>query len=187
MKFYFKILAKILIICSIVTSFATGFWIISLQTPWLLAASIWFGVTLGASGAIAAALSLSQILAVRRLNIPISDETLRVHQTKVVEIMMPYERAFELCVSSFRILKGAKVMKSNQPLGYIEALTGVSWKTWGDIISFRLQALDNDHTRIEVSSRPRYALQLVDYGSNLSNVEKISKFLTEATDDPFPK
>ena len=56
----------------------------------------------------------------------------------------------------------------------------MSWKTWGYIISFEVRKIDNDRTQIKVSSRPAVSTTLVDYGSNLENVEKIISFLEKA-------
>jgi hypothetical protein len=55
----------------------------------------------------------------------------------------------------------------------------MTWKTFGDVISFEVRKIDNDRTQIKVSSRPAVRRTLVDYGKNLENMEKISSFLKE--------
>jgi hypothetical protein len=68
--------------------------------------------------------------------------------------------------------------KSQNPhLGIIEARKRMNWESWGDVILFQINIIDQEWTNIQVSSRPVYPLQIVDYGSNFDNVEKICSFL----------
>ena len=55
----------------------------------------------------------------------------------------------------------------------------MTWRTWGDVISFEVHRANDDGTRIKVSSRPALGSTLVDFGKNLQNVEQIAAFLNE--------
>jgi hypothetical protein len=121
-------------------------------------------------------LFLMQFATVRLMSYDVSEETLGVYQVRTLEMGLPYEEAFILCVASLQAVKGAKLQSEDRAEGRIEAKTGINWKTLGDDIS--IDILRSSHTmRIRVVSRPSLMTTVVDYGQNLDNVERMTGYL----------
>ncbi len=117
---------------------------------------------------------------VRQIRSGESEEALGVHHVRRVELRLPYEEAFDLCISSLNAVKKGRIRREDRPSGRIEAKAGMTWVSWGEVISFDLRRIDENRTRVEVSSRPVLRTTLVDLGKNLENVERIAGTLTFA-------
>ncbi len=100
-----------------------------------------------------------------------------VHHTRYVELRLSYGRAFDLCIESLCLFKKCKIQNEDRSEGQIVATTDMTWRTWGDVISFEIRRSNGDGIHIEVTSRPAVATTLVDFGQNLENVETIIGFL----------
>jgi hypothetical protein len=122
---------------------------------------------------------------VKRMPSGKSEEAMGVHHVRNVELRLPYDKVFNLCVESLRLITKCKIQKEDHSQGKIVAKAGMTWKTWGDIISFEVRKIDNDRTQVMVSSRPAVRTTLVDYGKNLENVERISAFLKEQSETAY--
>jgi len=169
-----------------------------------LASAIPFGISMGIfnsfqhgihSGLVAGVVSgvffgglMSVILAflhsrtVRRMPYGKSEEAMGVYHIRNVELMLPYDKAFDLCVEALSMIKNCKVQDEDRSQGKILGKAGKTWKTFGDTISFELTKIGNE-IQIEVSSRPTVPTTLVDYGKNLENVNKIEGFLKAHRED----
>jgi hypothetical protein len=97
-----------------------------------------------------------------------------------IELQLPYERAFDLCIRSLDLIGRCRVLEEDRSEGMIVARSSVNWKTWGDTISYDISRTDNDSTAVKVSSRPTSWSTLVDYGKNLENVKIIVSFLEQS-------
>ena len=102
-----------------------------------------------------------------------------VHQIREINLNVPFEKAFNLCVESVAKIKKGKLLKQDKANGIIEAKAGITWKTFGDEIKFKLKKEGEQSTLVEVSSRPWVKTTLVDYGKNLENVNIIEGYLTK--------
>lgn len=122
-------------------------------------------------------LGFDHIRAVKRMTYGISEETLGVNHIRNIELQLAYDEALDLCVASLNLIKKCNVRKKDCPSGKIIAKTSMTWKTWGDVISFDVRKIDSDKTGVEVSSRPLLRTTIIDFGRNLENVEKIVAFL----------
>ena len=71
------------------------------------------------------------------------------------------------------------ITTKDQKVGVIEANAAMSGKSWGDRITIKLQKVTDSETAIALSSRPKGAIIVVDYGKNLELIERISHLLTE--------
>jgi hypothetical protein len=100
-----------------------------------------------------------------------------VHHVRNVELRLPYDKAFDLCIESLGLIKKCKIHNEDRSQGKIVAKAGMTWKTWGDVISFEVRRIGNDAIQVAVSSRPSVRTTLVDYGKNLENVETLVGFL----------
>jgi hypothetical protein len=122
------------------------------------------------------ALFLMQVVSVKMMPYGLSEETLGVYQVRTLEMDLPYEEAFILCVASLGAVKGTKIKSEDRVEGRIDAKTGINWKTFGDDISIDVLSAGAGQ-RIRVVSRPTMMTTIVDYGQNLDNVERIAGYL----------
>ena len=107
-----------------------------------------------------------------------SKNVMDIHQVRSVEMKLLYDKVFDLCIESLRLIRKCRIVEENRSQGKIIARTGITWKSWGEIITFDIRKM-NDVIQVEISSRPVVRTTLVDYGKNLENVEKIASFLEE--------
>ena len=114
---------------------------------------------------------------VKRMSFGTSEEAMGVHHVRNVELRLPYDKAFDLCIESLNLIKKCKIQKEDLSQGEIDARAGMTWRTFGDVISFEVRKIGDDRIQVEVSSRPAVRATLVDYGKNLENVEQIAGFL----------
>lgn len=106
-----------------------------------------------------------------------SEESMAVRQARNIELQLPYDRAFDLCIRSLDVISRCRVREEDRSQGRIMATASINWKTWGDTISFNIAAINNEKTAVKISSRPTSRTTLVDYGKNLENVKAIVSFL----------
>ena len=100
---------------------------------------------------------------------------------KIIELQCSYNEAFNLCVSALNSVRiGARILGMDKSSGFIVAKTGLTMKSWGEVITFSIREV-NDRVRIEVMSKSQIRLQLLDYGKNYENVKKIVDFLKNKT------
>ncbi|KPK02943.1 MAG: hypothetical protein AMK71_00505 [Nitrospira bacterium SG8_35_4] len=141
------------------------------------------GIIAGLTGGVSVGIILAVIAGVlhRRCVQKISGhgpaEQTGVATSRDIELKMPRDRAFDLCVASLGSINRCTITEENRSQGRIEAKTGINWKTWGDTVSFRLSRLDDDTTNVMLTSRPTARTTLVDFGKNLENVQLIIAFL----------
>lgn len=111
----------------------------------------------------------------------VSDETLAVRHVRTVRLDVPLEEAFSRCKSALGLVRRHRIRKQDLSGGVLVARTGMTWKSWGDIIRFTLRQDGGGLTVVEVSSRPLLPTTIVDQGENLQIVEKISASLRAST------
>lgn len=117
---------------------------------------------------------------VRRMPYGEHEGAMGVRHLRRVEVRLPYDRAFDLCLSSVGAVRKGGIRVKDRSLGTIEAKAGMTWKSWGEVISFNLRRIDETRTLVEVSSKPVLPTTLVDLGKNLENVEGIAGTLAQA-------
>ena len=105
------------------------------------------------------------------------EESLGVCHVRNLEIDLPFDEVFNLCIDSLELIKKCKVMKEDRVLGNIIAKAGMTRKTWGDLITFNLRKNRDGRILIELSSRPSWSLTVVDFGKNLENIEIIVNYI----------
>jgi len=137
-------------------------------------AGLFSGILFG--GFMSLILGFLQSWSVKRISSEKSDEVIGVHHTRTVELRLPYDRAFNLCIESLKLIKKCNVQKEDRSHGKIIAKACATWKSWGEIISFDICKIDDERTQVTVSSRPVLRTTLVDYSKNLENVESIIRF-----------
>ena len=115
--------------------------------------------------------------AVEKIAGDISEESMGICQVRNIELQLPYDRTFDLCIKSLDLISRCRVQEEDRSQGKIIAKSSINWKTWGDTISFNISGISNENTAVKVSSRPTSWTTLVDYGKNLENVKIIVSFL----------
>lgn len=133
-----------------------------------------------------------------------ASDNLEAHQTRTVEIDLPYEAAFDLALDALKTLDNKnipipddilvkmesilprkqflKVLEVNREMGNIRA--GLRGKTIGipdfwdfSRIDIQLQRIDNNTTRIQIESKNNIPGEIYDLGKNLHYVNEIALFL----------
>ncbi|MEW6715022.1 MAG: hypothetical protein AB1306_08040 [Nitrospirota bacterium] len=115
--------------------------------------------------------------AVEKIAGDISEESMGTCQVRNMELPLPYDKTFDLCIQSLSLISRCRVKKEDRSQGKIMARSSVNWKTWGDTISFGITGISDEKTAVKVSSKPTARSTIVDYGKNLENVKTIISFL----------
>jgi hypothetical protein len=113
-----------------------------------------------------------------------ADHSYAVHQTREIEIDLPFDEAVVLAKAAVQSINGTSILKETSPhegVATIAARTGLNWETYGEKINLHLERIDADTTLLRIESRPRLRTTLIDYGRNLHNVNTISLYLREHT------
>jgi hypothetical protein len=145
-----------------------------------LVGSLVGGILFG--GFMSLVLGLSHSWSVKQLPFGKSEEAMGVHHVRNAELLLPYDVTFNTCINSLSSIEKCRIQSKDRSQGKIIAKTSMTWKTSGDVISFKLGRIDNEKTQVEVSSRPIVRTILVDYGKNLKNVETILRIIKEHGD-----
>lgn len=107
------------------------------------------------------------------------EEIYRVRQSRMITLLLNYEKAFELCKASINYLHRAKIKNEDFAQGTIKIKTGMNWNSFGQIITLKLNKINEHLTEVEISTRPIPRTALIDYGEGWKYAEEISKFLKE--------
>jgi len=162
--------------------------------PFGIFAAVWFsflyGVDAGLSAGLVSGLFFGFLIfiilgflhsrAVEKIAGDKSEESMRTCQVRNIELPLPYDSAFDLCIRSLDLISRCKVREEDRSRGRITARSSINWKTWGDTISFEITRRSNETTAVKITSRPTSRSTIVDYGKNLENVKTIVSFLEGA-------
>jgi hypothetical protein len=98
-------------------------------------------------------------------------------QSATIELGCNLALAFDKCIQALNQF-GAKIELQDKVKSEIKATSGMTWRSWGEVLTVRLSRIDTEKVKIEISSSPKLKMTLVDYGKGRENVEKITKILT---------
>lgn len=104
-----------------------------------------------------------------------------VHQTRELEVDLPYADALQLCREAAISLPRGRLSKTDRLAGEIEVRTRLNWLTYGEKVTLRLRPLSATTTLVQISSRPRLKTTLIDYGRNLHHVNWLSHYVRAAS------
>lgn len=122
--------------------------------------------------------SLFHIRRVRRITSGKYNEkdVLNVYHIRNIELQLPYDRTFDLCVLSLNLIEKRKIQNEDRSQGKIEARNGMLLGR--NVVSFNVNKMDDNRTQVEVLSKPVFRPTLIDFENrNLDNVTKIIEFL----------
>ncbi len=81
-----------------------------------------------------------------------------------------------LKLKASRYFAKAKILEVD---GKIRIITGISFKTWGEIINISISESDGKN-QYNIVSMPKQQLTLIDFGSNKKNIKKIESMLVRS-------
>lgn len=116
---------------------------------------------------------------VERQGFEITEDTLSVHQNRILFLSQPYDEVFEDCIRALETIEKSEVKTADPSTGRIEATIGWGWKSWGEKITIEISGSESKLTGVVILSRPKMQITMTDYGKNLENVETISNFLRQ--------
>ena len=103
--------------------------------------------------------------------------------SQIMELQIDSERAEDLCRHSLETVnKKYKFEPSTMSPSQIIARTGMTWRSWGEVISFQVWKLPDSSVKIEISSKPKLRMTKLDWGANRKNIEAICRFIESAVD-----
>ena len=146
------------------------------DVPFSTAQGAFFGFLFGSAGS-GIPFGASMALILGTLHLANSDSPHVRHQRAIL-LDVDRDEAMRLCQEAIRKLKDVNP-RATSPRR-IEAKTGITWRTFGDLITCDIEPAETDTQKVVVQSRPRVRTTVVDYGSNLENVEAIVSYLVQS-------
>ena len=100
----------------------------------------------------------------------------RTRKSISVELLLPITEAMEICLQATTSL-GAKVAKYNASEGILIAKTGMSWRSFGEIVTIKAVPINHDRCQIDIESDVLQTSVLFDCGANKRNIRHIQNVL----------
>lgn len=100
-----------------------------------------------------------------------------VKQKRSVVVLLPFDKAFDLCGESVTSVANAKIKSADRAARTIKAKVGMNLHSWGTSVTFNLAQIGENLTEIEINARPVFHGTIVDYGESLKTIEKITELL----------
>lgn len=150
-----------------------------------LADAVYLGVQFGLLMALSAG-SLHVAMAKRYARRATVADPYSTTQALELNVSMPYEKLFELCLRYVTDTAGYTVSASDPGKGLITARTPLTWKGPGSVFSINFSGINDGSAKVRISSRPRINHLILDYGNNLGNVLRARDYIqTNALPEKF--
>lgn len=114
---------------------------------------------------------------VKRITSDRSEAAMKVRHLRNIELKLPYDRAFTLCIRSLDLIKKCQIKQQDRSQGKIVARTSMTWNTFGNVILFKVLSINEEQSRVEILSKPWVPTTLIDFGENLQNIATIADFI----------
>lgn len=121
-------------------------------------------------------IAYSHTKAVRKIPNSTDEDIVKSRQIRAIYVCLNQQQATDMCVLAFKEISATLLSKSGN--GNLFGQTGMSWKSFGETISFRI--ISNGYrSSITVTSSSRFGAEGVgvDYGVNLINVNRLETFI----------
>ena len=102
-----------------------------------------------------------------------TDDNLGVYQTRMIETELTKNELLEKLKSDSVFGK----LKWKEMDNGVSATTGFSFFSWGEEIRILIKSIKEASYDYQVSSKPKLQTTIVDFGKNLSNVNKIERII----------
>ena len=146
-------------------------------------ANAWIGVAIGLSSGVLFGAFMTWWLrrADRRVQEQNGGRMLPVRPRVRVDVPVDATSARQACVAALASLRKARIRKADDDV--VEAITGLSWESFGEHVTARVEARDAQTARVVIESRPLFFLTLVDLGRNARNLDEVVDHLRETLGD----
>ncbi len=111
-------------------------------------------------------------------------DTYGAAQERELNLSMPYEKLFDLCLRYVTDTAGYSVSEANPGKNLIIARTPLNWKGFGNIFSITFSEIKDGPVKLKISSRPRLPIVLLDYADNLEKVLRAANYLQASVHQP---
>ena len=159
------------------------------QMPWNIRRYKWLGV-LGALPALSLGLtnfeSLGPTLATLNIAMGLglialiaflrTEPPSRTRRSTRLELQLPSKTAMEACLRAASDM-GAQIAKYDATSGVLIAKTGLSWRSFGEIITVKALPLDPSGCEVQIESDVVQVWVLVDWGANRRNLRHFQSAL----------
>jgi hypothetical protein len=120
---------------------------------------------------------------VRQIKPDATEQDFGVRQKQTFILFYDYDKAFDLCLESIGFVKKGTLKTADKFAGKISAKTGITWRTFGTNIDFKISKLTDFTTQIEVSASPKVPTTLVSYGEELRILNSVNSFFQRKNDE----
>jgi len=110
----------------------------------------------------------------KKMGIKMFEGAMGVQHIRNIELDIPYDKTFELCLASPGFIKKYNVVNAEPAEGKIKIEIGKFNK---NMILFDIQKTDKKRTQVKILTKPVEKSIIIDSGVNLENIEKITRFL----------
>jgi len=91
-------------------------------------------------------------------------------QERLVDVALDAAAAFEASLAALQVIPKFRIVREDGDAGEIDGRTGMSWRSFGELVTVRVARVDKVHARITIRSEPA-TRQKVDYGKSVESVE----------------
>lgn len=140
-----------------------------------------FGIVLGMVGGVGFGAIMSAVLGGMHFA-KTADPNVRHERALLIDL--PVDEVSRLCIDAMRAIPGASIAEKSDDGSRIRAEKARSWRSWGDIVTCDVLESGPRRQVIVIRSRPQLATTLVDYGSNIDNVQAVVEYLLQRGASP---
>ncbi|GGE80808.1 hypothetical protein [Priestia taiwanensis] len=101
----------------------------------------------------------------------------KIVASESITIELPYIEAFIQCLQSVQVIGKHEMLNSDEQQGIIEVKSANSMESFGEIITYTLQSIDEHRTHVILTSKPSWSKTIEDWGKNENNVRQIMKYI----------
>lgn len=112
----------------------------------------------------------------RQTEVEATEQDFVPYQNRTISLLCSFEKAFELCLEAVGQLKKGKTDLADKENGFIKAGTGMSLRSFGNTVEFKLKTITENLTEIEISTNPAVSTTIIDYGESIKIVKTIIEF-----------
>lgn len=132
--------------------------------------SLVFGLVLGF------VLTELQVYLTSRGRVPVSEDNFSPKQRARIAVRGEVNKVLPLLKDALSQKKWELVAEDTQR-GELEFRTGVSWKSWGEVIYVQANQKEANEVDVDICSLPSWRSTHVDYGKNQENVREVTRIL----------
>jgi hypothetical protein len=106
-------------------------------------------------------------------------------QHATVDVLGDVTKVHEASRRALLKLRKIELTKDNVVTGELDAKSGATWQSFGELISVRIKG-NGLSTTVTISSKPRFSATVVDHGKGIENVGLFRRYLLAEVDEAAP-